>query len=129
MSVRAGSGEQVHGPLALKAVVARVCGELVDLGRSADRLQVTISLIVADSPSALGVDALVQLQAADALSQRLDRLAQLAGLLEAKIPRGWTFDADAESDGAVAHALSHLTDADGPSIDRAPRDEGDCEIF
>ena len=129
MSGRAGSGEQVYGPLALKAVVARVRGELVDLGRCADRLQVTISKIVADSPSALGVDAQVQLQAADALSQRLDRLAQLAGLLEAKIPKGWTLDADPESDGAVAHALSHLTDANGPSVNRAHQDEGDCEIF
>jgi hypothetical protein len=120
-------GERFDDPLGLRMILGRIRGELVDLGRCADGLQITIGAIVTNSSSRLGLGAQVELQAVDALSQRLQRLARLADTLEARIPEGWALDPT--SDDAVTHALSRLADADGASVRRTPQEEGDCELF
>jgi hypothetical protein len=114
--------EQVDHTVSLTAVLARVRGELIDLGRCADDLQATISAITAASPSAVGLDAQIRLQAADALAQRLDRLARLAEILETTVPPAWTLDPMSDDD--LGRELSRLADAE-----RAPPGDGDCEMF
>ena len=112
--------------LNLGAILGRIRGELVELGRCADGLQATISAIVAGSATPLDLDAQVDLQAADALSQRLERLAHLAAALEAGVRDGRT---DPASDASITHALSRLTGAGGLSGAPAYADDGDCELF
>lgn len=133
MGADADHGERFGDPLELRVILGRIHGELIDLGRCADGLQITIGAIVLNSPSRLGLGAQVELQAADALSQRLDRLARLADTLEARIPQGWTLDPT--PDDAVTHALSGLAGAGRASdrhtqqAGRTPQEEGDCELF
>jgi len=115
----------VAEPVALAGLLARVHGELLDLGRCADDLQAVIGAIVAGLPARLDASALVQLQAADALSQRLDRLAQLADILGARVPTAWTVDPRADAD--LAHALSRL--AGGAPAQPVTEAEGQCEFF
>jgi len=113
-------------PLALAGILARVHGELLDLGRCADDLQAVIGAIVADQPGRLEIDAQVRLQAADALSQRIERLAELAAALGAQAPAAWTIDP--EADGHLVRALSRLGAGRG-SAEYAAREEGECELF
>jgi hypothetical protein len=127
MTGRAPIAEPCDAPWLLDAALARIRGELVDLGRSADELQVVIGAIVASGSSSLAQDTQIQLQAADALSQRLQRLAVLTHALEAEVPKDWAFSPKAA--GELAHMLAHLTDPDRPAASRPLRDEGDCEMF
>jgi hypothetical protein len=127
MAGRAPLAEPAGAPWLLDAAIARIRGELVDLGRSADELQVVIGAIVASRSSSLARDTQIQLQAADALSQRLQRLAMLTQALEAEVPKDWAFSPKAA--GELAHMLSHLIDPDGAAASRPLQDEGDCEMF
>ena len=120
--------DQLDRPLALRTVLAGVRSELVDLGRSADDLQATIGEIAANLPSPLDAAAQIRLQAADALSQRLDRLAQLAGALEEEIGEACVLNSDPRTVGGIAWVLARLH-MGGPPLSRAPDDEGDCEMF
>lgn len=120
--------DHLDRPLALRTVLAGVRSELLDLGRSADDLQATIGEIAASSPSPLDATAQIRLQAADALSQRLDRLAQLAGALEEEICGECVVKSDPRTVGGIAWVLARLHQA-GPPLSRAPEDEGDCEMF
>jgi hypothetical protein len=113
--------------LTLVTVLARVRAELTDLGRCADGLQDTISAIVPLSTGGLTPSMLMRLQTADALSQRLDRLAQLARALEASIPDLWALDM--RSDGELVRALLRLVGPDGHVAGRITEEDGDCEIF
>jgi hypothetical protein len=99
--------------------VAGLHAELVDLGRCADGLQAAIGAIVDAAATPLAADDQVRLQAADALTQRLDRLAALAAALEAQIPADWALDPATAR--AAAFALSRWRDA--------PETDGDCELF
>lgn len=129
MNNRADEAARLDRRVALGAVLARIRGELVDLARCADDLQATIGAIVTNSPSPIGLSAQIQLQAADALSQRLERLALLTGALETEIPEGWTLKPDLKSAGKMADILARLVDPDGRSACRALKDEGECEMF
>ena len=120
--------DQLDRPLALRTVLAGVRSELVDLGRSADDLQATIGEIAVNLPSPLDAAAQIRLQAADALSQRLDRLAKLAGALEAEICSECVVTSDPRTVDGIAWVLARLQNA-GPPPNRAPEDEGDCEMF
>lgn len=113
--------------LALTTILARARKELVDLGGSADGLQDTISAVVAGSAAALAPNMLMQLQAADALSQRLDGLAQLVRALEASIPHTWALDM--RSDGELVRALLRRVGRDRQVVRGVLEEEGDCEIF
>lgn len=113
--------------LTLATVLARVREELADLGCSAEGLQNTISEIVAESTNVLPPTSVMQLQAADALSQRLDRVAQLVRALEASIPGSWALDV--RSDGELVRALLRLVGSDRQAERRILEEEGDCEIF
>jgi hypothetical protein len=119
--------ERSDAPWLLDTALARIRVELIDLGRSADELQVVIGALVESGPSSLARDTQIQLQAADALSQRLQRLAVLAGVLEAEVPKDWTFSPSAV--GELANMLSRLIDPNGALATRSPQDEGECEIF
>ena len=111
--------------LALREVVAILRVELVELGRCADGLQTAIGTIVERAAARLSHDDLIRLQAADVLSQRLDRLAGLAGALEAQIPPGWTLDPASARDAASA-----LVRLGGKTAIGAPaHDDGDFELF
>lgn len=122
----AGQVEPCDRTLALRAILAGVRAELIDLGACADDLQATIGAIVANAPAALGSGEKVRLQAADALSQRLERLARLADALQASVPDDWTLDP--VSGVEVTHAVSRLVSAH-PIIRDAALEEGDCELF
>ena len=121
------SGERFEGPLELRVVLGHIRCELVELGRCADGLQTTVSAIVTHSSSILGLSAQVELQAADALSQRLERLAQLSEILEATVPREWTLNQ--ARDHAVVQAFSYMVKAGAPSARRTIEEVGDCELF
>lgn len=109
--------------LALREVVAVIRAELIDLGGCADDLQAAIGAIVGRVGASLAIDEQVKLQAVDALTQRLGRLAALAGALEAQIPADWVLDP--ASARAAASALVRV----GDPAPRGPQDEGDCELF
>jgi len=109
----------------LQEILARVRAELVDLVGCADGLQATIGEIVTSAPSSFGLDAQIRLQSADALSQRLDRLARLADALEMGVAPDWRLDPAAA--GEVLSALKRL--GGGAPVDRVPQDEGECELF
>ncbi len=109
----------------LREVVARVCSELVDLSRSAEVLQATISTIVARSPAPLEADAQIRLQAADALSQRLDQLARLMAALEPGIAEDRTLGGDQNPGIDLRQAIARLSA--GALVVR--ESEGECEFF
>ena len=121
--------DRLARPPALGEIVALIGGELIDLGRLAEDLQTTISAIVVRSSSPLELDAQIQLQAADALSQRLTRLAQLVSALGAEIPEGWNLGGNQNSGDDLTRAIASLGGAGGASQRRAPADEGECEFF
>jgi hypothetical protein len=112
---------------ALGEILARIRTELVELGCCAQDLQATISAIVIRSPSPLELGSQIRLQAADALSQRLDRLAQLVGVLETQVPQDSSLDGTPKTGCDLSHALSRI--GGGASIGRAPEDEGECDFF
>jgi hypothetical protein len=111
-------------PLALGAILGRIRGELVALGRCADDLQTTIGAIVDGSPGPLTTEAQIELQAADALSQRLERLAKLTEALEAEVCGSWELRPSPEAAERLSRALARLADSH-----RAADDQGDCDLF
>jgi hypothetical protein len=120
--------EQADRRLAMVDVIGPIRRELVDLSRCADDLQDTISSIVARA-GPLDLDTPTRLQAADALSQRLDRLARLVGALEAEIPERWTLDGAANSGIGLHQAITRLRDDAGARIGQASEGGGECEFF
>jgi len=119
-------GEQ---PAALSAILARLGRELDDLARCADDLQNTISGIVAGSRTALSLEAQVGLQAADLLTQRLDRLARLMGSLEAEVPQAGGLDGLLRPSDSLRRDLERLGNDGGATPQSSPEDAGDCELF
>src|SRR5437868_2192465 len=114
-------------PLPLAAILAQVHGELTDLGRSADDLQAVISGIAAASEPPLARDDQMRLQAADAHSQRLARLAQLAHALQGATPAGWRLDAPGGSE--LARGLARLAETRSAAREGPTEDAGECELF
>lgn len=127
MDAEINCGERSEETLELRVVLGHIRCELVELGRSADSLQTLISAIVTDSPTTLSPSAQVELQAADALSQRLERLARLSELLEAVVPGDWTLRST-RSHGVI-RAFSFITNPAAPLARRTPEEVGDCELF
>jgi hypothetical protein len=123
MDAPARPSERFDTALPLSEVLARVRGELADLTRCADDLQATISAIVDSRAASLPPGAQMQLQAADALSQRLERLARLAALLEAEAAQGWVLAPGPTASDDLHAILARL--AAGVAADH----DGDCEIF
>jgi len=126
MDGRTDLAEPAVEPVALAALLARVHAELVDLGRSADDLQALIGALAAARPESLDAEARMRLQAADALSQRLDRLARLAEVLGARAPDAWTLDT--RGDGDFTTALARLGAGAGSAAED-PAEQGECELF
>jgi hypothetical protein len=116
-------------PFALSELLAGAAGELVDLSRCADELQATIGAIVSDLPRPLDPSAQMRLQAADALSQRLARLAKLVAALGAEVPGDWVLDLHLETRRDYLRAIAQLADARGKALRRTPDDGDECEFF
>lgn len=129
MDDEADSGKRFDSALSLGMILGRIRGELLDLGLCADRLQETISAVVARSATRLDASAQMELQAADALSQRIERLADLAGVLQAGVHGAPALDPDPKSSADIAHALSRLTGAGALSGHSTLAEEDDCEMF
>lgn len=123
MDARARDQDPTPPVLALDAVFARLAAELADMGRCADGLQAVIGGLVAEAATPPSGATRARLQAADALSQRLERVTRIVALLQAGAAAGWTVDA------AQAPGLGALLARLAPGAAQTVRDEGDCELF
>lgn len=123
MDARARDPDPTPPVLSVDTVLARLAAELADLGECADGLQAVIGGLVAAAAIPPSGAVRARLQAADALSQRLERAARIAALLQAGAPAGWTVDAT-QAPG-LGSLLARLT----PPAPDATHDEGDCELF
>lgn len=126
-SERTIAGEGFDCPRALGEILARVRGELVDLSHCAEDLQVTIGAIADGGSSELGPGTQIRLQAADALTQRLERLAQLVLCLEAEILPTWRLEHGVTPGDELYRAIERLCRSGDPA--NHPGREGECEFF
>ena len=127
MWIEMARGGEPDRDLSLDDVLARVRSELVELGDCADDLQAAIGAMVIRSSTALDLSAKIKLQAADALSQRLVRLAQLVRALEAEVPKGVSLSRGRKPSQDLARALGRL--GDGAARHATPAEQGDCDFF
>jgi hypothetical protein len=116
-------------PFALSEILASACDELLELSRSADELQATIGAIVGALPRPLEPSAQIRLQAADALSQRLTRLAELVAALRAEVSDDWVLDPDPAATSELLRAIARLAEARGKASRQTPDDGDECEFF
>jgi ABC-type transporter Mla subunit MlaD len=114
-------------PFTPAAALARVRTELIDLGRAADDLQVTIGALADALAGPLSAEAQMRLQAADDLSQRLERLVQVVVALERGAGDGWVMESD-DSPG-LFQALQRLPQPTAAPVQSRLEEAGECELF
>lgn len=107
----------------LRQVLACIQDELTDLGDRADGLQAVIGAVVSQPAVVLDAASQTELQAADALSQRLGRLGQLVQVLGGA---DTDLDRPLGSGDDLAIAISRL--GCGAPVDTTGA-QGDCDFF